>query len=366
MKNRIYLTQPLLSGKEMKYLADCVKSTWISTGKYVSEFEENFAKYCNVSLASTTSSGTTALYLALLALNIKTGDEVIVPDFTYVATANVVHYIGAKPVFVDVDKDTWTIDVSKIEQKITGKTKAIIPVHIFGYPADMDKINVIAKKHNLFVIEDACQALGTLYKGKKVGSLSDIGCFSFSGAKIITTGEGGIVLSRNKKLMERISAIKSNFTDKKRHFYHSEVGYPFRLTNLQAALGLAQLEAIDKLVNLKISNAKIYKNLLKSNEIIQLPPETSGIRNVFWLYSIVFKKKGLRDGLMKHLEEKNIQTRPFFSPLHTLPMYKRSEKYLTSQYISENGISLPSGSTLTLKDIEYVCREIDRYIKKHD
>ena len=241
---KIPLEQPIFLGKEVEYVTDCIKSTWVSSGKYVDLFEKEFAKYCGVSYASTTSSGTTALHLLLLALNIKKGDEVIVPDLTYVSTANAVCYTGAKPVFVDVGREIWAIDPVGLEEKITKHTKAIIVVHLYGHPADMDSISLVAKKHKIVVIEDACQSQGAIYRGKKVGSLSKAGCFSFNAAKIITTGEGGIVVSNDKRLIEKIMAIKSNFKTPKQHFFHSSIGYPYRLTNIQAALGLAQIESI--------------------------------------------------------------------------------------------------------------------------
>ncbi|MCL5432983.1 MAG: DegT/DnrJ/EryC1/StrS family aminotransferase [Patescibacteria group bacterium] len=362
---KIAVTQPLFSGKEVEYVTDCIKSTWVSSGKYIELFEKKFATFCNTSYASTCSSGTTALHLVFLALKIKKNDEVIIPDLTYVSTANVIKYVGARPILVDVDRNIWTINPKKIEAKITKNTKAIVAVHLYGHPADMDSINLIAKKHNLIVIEDACEAHGALYNGKKVGSLSKVGCFSFSGAKIITTGEGGMIVSKDKDLMMRIESIRSNFIAKSRHFFHSDVGYPYRFTNIQAALGLAQLEKITTLMNIKIKNARIYNTLFKDEEVIQLPPQKSWAKNIFWLYSIVLKKSGLRDKLIYHLEEKGIQTRPFFVPIHKLPMYKNREKFPNSDFLSENGISLPSGLTLDSRDIERICNEVKIFLKTH-
>lgn len=361
----ISLTNPLFSGNEIDYVTDCIKSNWVSSGKYVDEFEKKFAIFCDKTNACTTSSGTSALHLAAIALKIKSGDEVIVPDLTYVSTLNIVKYVGAKPVIVDVDRNVWTLDPSKIEKKITKKTKAIIVTHLYGHPADMDKINDIAKKHKLYIIEDACEAHGALYKGKKVGSLSNVGCFSFSGAKTITTGEGGMVVTRNISLMKKIRAIKSNFNDNNKHFFHSDIGYPYRYSNLQAALGLAQIEKIDQLINIKIKNAKLYNTFFKDVRGIQLPPDEPWAKNTFWLYGIILKKPGLRDKLMQHLKEINIQTRPFFVSLHKLPMYKSKEKCPNSVYLSENGICLPSGLTLRHADVEYVCTEVKKFLKKY-
>lgn len=361
----IPLAQPFFIGKEIKYVTDCIKSTWVRSGKFVTLFEKSLAKFCNVLYASSTSNGTSALHLVLLALNIKSGDEVLVPDITYVATANTITYTGARPVFVDVDRNTWNMDAEKIEEKITKNTKAIIPVHLYGHPADMDAINKVAKKYNISVIEDACQALGALYKGKKIGSLSKAACFSFSGPKIITTGEGGMVVSNDKKLMENINAIKNDFASTKRRYYHSNIGYNYRLTNLQAALGYAQFKTMNLRVITKIRNANIYNSLLQNENVIQTQMQKSWAKSSFWLYSIVIRKNGLRDKLIEYLKKKNVETRPFFVSLHKLPMYKNKEKLLNSEYISENGISLPSSLDMTKSDIEYICSEIKKFISKN-
>ncbi len=362
---QISLTHPLFIGKEIEYVTDCISSTWVSSGKYISLFEKKFAKFCDSAYSSTTSSGTSALHLIFLALKIKNGDEVLIPDLTYVSTANAVKYTGAKPVFIDVDKEIGTIDPSRIEEKITKRTKAIIVVHIYGHPADMDGINVIAKKHNLIVIEDACQAHGALYKGKKVGSLSKVGCFSFSGAKIITTGEGGMIVSDDENLIKNVASLKRNFTSKGNNFYHSDIGYNYRLTNIQAALGLAQLEKIQKLLGIKLKNAKLYNTFFKDEKLIQIPHEKPWAKSSYWLYSMVLKKTGLRDKLIDYLKDKGIETRPFFVPMHKLPMYKEKVKFPVTDYLSENGISLPSGLTLSTRDIDYVSTHVKKFLKKN-
>jgi len=363
---KIYLSEPLLNGNEKKYVDDCIKTTWLAGGKYVKQFEEGFAKFCEVPYAITTNNGTTALDTAILALEIGPGDEVIVPDLTYVSTANSVVHAGATPIFVDVDEDTWTINPEKIEQKITKNTKAILVVHLYGHPCDMNAINKIAKKYKLSVIEDACQAHGTLYKGKRTGSLGTISCFSFSGAKVITTGEGGMVLSKNKKLIDKAYEIKTNYTSNKHKFYHTQVGHNFRFTNLQAAVGVAQLERIDHLIDIKIKNANTYTSSLKTLEkYIQLPTQKPWAINTYWLYSIVIKHPNLRDKLMKHLETKGIETRPFFAPLHALPMFKSTENFPVTTYLSENGVCLPSGVTLNKKDITYIATQIKKFFANY-
>lgn len=362
---RIPVSQPLFFGNEINYVTESVKSTWVRSGKYLDLFEKEFAKFCNVSHATSTSSGTTALHLLMLALNIKKGDEVIVPDLTYVASANAVSYSGAKPVFVDVDRDIWAISPEKIEEKITKKTKAIMVVHLYGHSADMDRINNIAHKYRIPVIEDACQAHGALYKGKKVGSLSKVACFSFSGAKIITTGEGGMIITNDKKLIQRAKNINNDFMSNDRKFFHSDIGYNYRLTNLQAALGLAQLENINTLLDMKIKNAGIYTSLLKDESLIQLPPQKPWAKNVFWLYSVVLNKKNLRNKMMNYLDGKGIETRPFFVPMHKLPMYKQAGDFSNTNYLSENGLSFPSGVGIKQNEIEYICLEIKKFVKNN-
>lgn len=363
--NKIPVADPIFNGNEIKYLTECIKTSWVSSGKFVATLEEKFADFCGTRYACATSNGTSALHLLLVALGIKEGDEVLVPDLTYVSSANAVAYTGAKPVFVDVDKEIWAMDPEKIEKKITKKTKAILVVHLYGHPADMDKINSIAKKHKLIVLEDACQVHGALYKGRKAGSLSKAACFSFSGAKIMTTGEGGMITTNDKALVKRINDIRSNFTSKKKNFYHSSIGYNYRMTNLQGAVGVAQLEKIESKLRIKIRNAKTYTKFLKDVDLLQLPVEKPWAKNTYWLYSIVLKKRGLRDKLAEYLKSKGIETRPFFVPMHKLPMYKTREKLVNTEYLAANGISLPSGLSLTSAQIEYICSEIKNFIKKN-
>ncbi|MBI2028536.1 MAG: DegT/DnrJ/EryC1/StrS family aminotransferase [Candidatus Levybacteria bacterium] len=361
----IPVSGPLFSGNEIKYVTDCITTSWVSTGKYITKFEKKFARFCNSSYALTTSSGTSSLHLTLLALGIKPGDEVMIPDLTYVSTANAIKYVGATPVFVEVDKDIWSIDPEELEKKITKRTKAIIVVHLYGHPADMDRINSIAKEHKLVVIEDVCQAHGAEYKTKKVGSLSKAGCFSFSGAKIITTGEGGMITSDDNNLIEVCTAMRRNFASKNNNFFHTDIGYNYRLTNIQAALGLAQLERINSLIRVKIRNAMLYDSILKDVVSVQLPTEKSWAKNIYWLYSIVLKKPGLRDKLVEYLSTKGIETRRFFVPMHKLPVYKQKVRFPVTEFLSENGLSLPSGLALTSTDIEFVSSHVKKFLKKH-
>jgi len=357
----ISVAEPDLSGNEKKYVLDCVESTWISSlGKYISQFEEKFAEFCGAKYGVSTSNGTVALQLALVALGIGKGDEVIIPDLTFIATANVCVYVGAKPVFVDAEKETWNIDADKIEEKITEKTKAIIVVHLYGHPCDMDKILEIAKKHKLKVIEDAAEAHGATYKGKSVGSIGDVGCFSFYGNKIITTGEGGMCTTNDKKLAERMAFLKDHGMDAKKRYWHPEIGFNFRMTNIQAAIGLAQLERADKIIAAKRKNAKLYAELLKDVDGVTLQPQAEWAETVYWLHSILVgdKFRITRDELMKELKENNIDSRPFFYPMHELPPYETANDFPIATELSRQGMNLPSSTKLSEEDIKRICAVI--------
>lgn len=353
----IPISEPNLGKEELKNVINCIKTNWISSkGKYVSEFEKKFSKYCGCRFGVSTSSGTTALHLALKALGVGKGDEVILPTLTFAATANVVIHCGAKPVFVDSEPVTWNIDPERIEEKITDKTKVIIPVHLYGHPCDLDPIIDIAKDHGLFIVEDAAEAHGAEYKKRKVGSFGDIGCFSFYGNKIITTGEGGMCITDNEELAERMRILKNHGMDPNKKYWHPFVGFNFRLTNLQAAVGLAQLKKLDKFIKIKRANAKLYNSLLEDVEGITLPPEESWAKNVYWMYSILIENdfRVSRDKLMKELKEKGVETRPFFYPVHTMPPYHTEEHFPVSEELSRKGISLPSSTNLKKDEIEYI------------
>lgn len=354
---------PKLDGNELKYLSECVRTNWISSaGGFIEKFENAFGGCCGAKFAVACSSGTAALHLALAALGIKKRDEVIIPTFTMIATANALTYLGARPVLVDADPVTWNIDAGQIESKITKQTKAIIAVHTYGLPAQMNTILSIAKKHKLFVIEDAAQAHGAEYRGKRVGSLGDIGCFSFYGNKIITTGEGGMVTTNNKTIAEKVRILRDHAFSEKRHFWHKYLGYNYRMTNLQAAIGLAQTERFTSLVKIRIRNAKYYNRLLKDVLGIRLPPKVKRLKNVYWMYSILIEDGFVldRDALRLHLAQQGIETRTFFIPIHLQPIYfeKYNEKFPVSEELCRRGVYLPSGAILSKKDIEHVVRSI--------
>lgn len=361
---KIPVCEPFLTGKEMEYVMDCLRTNWISSaGKYVNEFEQRFAEYIGCKYGISTTSGTTALHLALAALKIGRGDEVIVPAFTMIAPVFAVVYTGAKPVLVDADPETWNIDVNKIEEKITPNTKAIIPVHIYGHPCDMDPIMEIAEKYNLWVIEDAAEAHGAEYKGKKVGSFGHVSCFSFYANKIITTGEGGMVVTNDEKIAERARRLKDQAYSPERRFLHTDIGFNYRMTNIQAAIGLAQLEHIDEFVEMRRRNAYLYNSRLKDVPGITLPPEKEWAKNVYWMYSILIEENEFgmsRDELMEKLKERGIETRTFFIPMHEQPAFLnlglfKGERYPVAESLGKQGLYLPSSTGLKKEEIEYIC-----------
>lgn len=361
----IPLCIPEIRGNEWKYIKECLDTNWVSSvGKFVDKFEEEFAKYNNVKSAVVTMNGTAALQLALVTLGIGEGDEVIVPSMTFISSVNAIKYVGAVPVFVDVERDTFVMDVNKVEELITEKTKAIMPVHIYGYPVEMDELNKIAKKHNLYVIEDATEALGTTYKGKLAGTLGDIGCFSFNGNKLITTGAGGMLITNNEEIGKRAKYL-SNQTKtitENGAMYHEEIGYNFRMPNILAAMGLAQLENIDEYLKAKRKNANLYNELLKDVEGITLIKQVDYIDNSYWLYSILVEDnyRMSRDELLKLLGENEIQARPFFLPVHDMkPYYECKHGTMeTTMDICSRGINLPSSVSLTEEEVKKVCKII--------
>lgn len=367
----IPVCEPFLAGNELEYVIDCIKSNWISSlGKYISQFEERFAQYCGVRYGVCTTSGTTALHLALVSLGIGKGDEVIVPAFTMVAPVFAILYTGAKPVLVDCEPETWNMDVTQIEKKLTRNTRAILPVHIYGHPCDMEPILEIARKYNLYVVEDAAEAHGAEYKGKKVGGIGDVGCFSFYANKLITTGEGGMIVTNNEEVAQKARRLKDQAYSPEKRFLHTDLGFNYRMTNIQAAIGLAQLEKMDELVERRRKNARLYGELLREVEGIRLPPQKEWAKNVYWMYSILIEDgfRISRDELQVKLRENGVDTRPFFIPMHQQPAFRNlglfeGESYPVSEEISRTGMYLPSGSGLKEEEIEQVCTTLKRVRK---
>ncbi len=354
---------PDIGEKERDYVVDCIDTNWISSkGKYVTEFEEQFSAYCGCEYGISTMNGTTALHLALASLDIKKGDEVIMPAFTMIATAFAVCYCGAKPVLVDAEPETWNMDVDKIEEKITPSTKAILPVHIYGHPSDMDVIMDLAEEHDLYVVEDAAETHGAEYKGQKAGGMGDIGCFSFYANKIITCGEGGMMVTNDERVAERAQSLKNlDFPKDKRIYVHEKIGYNYRMTNIQAAIGLAQFSRIDELIEKRRKNASLYNHYLRDTPGIVLPVEKEWAKNVYWMYSILIDGQSgvTRDDLMDRLAKCGVETRPFFTPMNQQPVFQKmgyypGQSYPVAEMLGNKGVNLPSGSGLKPSEIEFV------------
>jgi perosamine synthetase len=365
----IPVCEPFLNGNESKYIEDCMRTGWISSsGKYVSEFEKSFAEYCDVKYGVTVCNGTVALHLALVALGITIGDEVIIPSFTMSASAFSVCYTGAKPVFVDADPYTWNIDVTKIEKKITSKTKAIMPVHIFGNPCNLQEITKIAQKYNLYIIEDAAEAHGAEYQNQKVGSFSSIAAFSFYANKNLTTGEGGMVVTSDERLYKKCQYFKNMCfpLDSARVYTHDDIGFNYRLSNLHAAIGLAQVEKADEYRKLRIRNHKVYQEKLKDIRGIVFQKDEENALNVCWMNAILVDHNQYgrrRDELIQHLKENGIETRLLFTGMHRQKSLKKFGCHIKGSYpvtnlLTQTGLYLPSASCLTQRQIIRICNLI--------
>lgn len=357
----IPVNEPLLDGNEKKYLQECIDTGWISSeGPFVERFETEFAAYCGRKHGIAVCNGTAALETAAAALGIGPGDEVIMPSFTIISCAIAVIRTGAKPVFVDSDPYTWNMDVSQIESRITERTKAIMAVHVYGLPAEMNRIESIAGRYGLKIIEDAAEQIGQTCFGKTCGSFGDVSAFSFYPNKHITTGEGGMVLTDSDEVAGKCRSYRNLCFRSDRRFVHTELGYNFRMTNLQAALGVAQLERISSFIKRKREIGAMYDSLLKDVKGIRLPlPATDYAASIYWVYGVVLEKHtGLNAReAMKQLAEKGIGTRPFFYPLHSQPVLIEmgiagSERLPVAEELGEMGFYLPSG--LALKDEEIV------------
>lgn len=360
----IPISQPTITQKEIDYVTDAVTSGWVSSlGKYIDSFEEKFAAYCGTNHAVATSNGTTALHLALVALDIKIGDEVIIPDLTFVATANAVKFTGAEPVIVDIDEQTLCISPQAIENAITPKTKAIIPVHLYGHPANMVEINKIAQKYNLLVVEDAAEAHGAEVNGQKVGGLGKVGVFSFYGNKIITSGEGGMITTNDESLYHRLKHLRDHAMSKEKRYWHTEVGFNYRMTNLQAALGVAQFERIDEILAKKAEIFEWYQDLLKGIEGIRLNYQASWAKNVYWMVCLEIDgyTENQRDELIKKLKTKGIDSRPYFYPISDMPMYE-SVNTPVCHKVYQRGLNLPSYFDITKAQVERVCNQLKELI----
>lgn len=369
---RIPIQEPLMQGNEMAYVADCIRTNWISSqGKYVLQFEQMLCELNNANYCLAVSNGTVALHLALVSLGIGPGDEVIIPDITFAATINAVLYTGATPVLVDVDKSSWNIDTQSIISNISNKTKAIIPVHLYGVPAEMDVILEIASEYNLFVVEDAAEAIGSSYKGTPCGSMGDIGTFSFFGNKTITTGEGGAILFKNESTYLYARQLRDHGMSSTKKYWHEVVGYNYRLTNLQAAVGVAQLENFNKIISAKQNIFNWYRERMSTDSSIRIQNSPAHSMNSCWLFSLVHEHlhtEADRNKLIDGLSKRGIDTRPLFYPLGDMPLYQKYRKGTTeiSQKISYSGLSLPSYVSLTEADVDYICSSFFEEVNKLD
>lgn len=368
MHQPIPVNTPLLNGNELKYVTECIETGWISSeGPFISKFEEGFSNYIGCEYGVAVSNGSAALDIAIKALNIGQGDEVIMPAFTIISPAQSVVTHGALPVLVDSDPLTWNMDVTQIEAKITARTKAILVVHIYGLPVDIDPVLALAKKHNLKVIEDAAEMHGQTYKGKMCGSMADLSIFSFYPNKHITTGEGGMLLTNDKALAERCKKLRNLcFEPNGPRFVHYELGWNYRMTNLQAALGLAQLEQIDGFIDIKRKMGANYQHQLSflKEKGYQLPlAKTDFAENIYWVFGLVAPTEKEKEEMVNYLNQNNIGTRPFFWCIHEQPVFKsmglfEGEKYPVAEKLARNGFYLPSGLGLTDENLEIIVNKI--------
>ncbi|MCU1393894.1 MAG: DegT/DnrJ/EryC1/StrS family aminotransferase [Ilumatobacteraceae bacterium] len=358
----IQIAKPKLLGNELAYVTDCIESGWISSaGEYVNRFERAFAERLQVHHAATCSNGTVALHLALLALNIGPGDEVIVPTLTYIASANAVVYCGATPIFVDVEPDTMNLSPAEVERAITSKTKAVIAVHLYGHPADMDALRTICDPRGIRIVEDAAEAHGAMIDDRVVGSFGDLATFSFFGNKIMTTGEGGMVTTNSPELDGYVRLFKGQGQDPERRYWFPVVGYNYRMTNVAAAIGLAQLESLEFHLADRRRVGDAYDSLLGGCESLQLPAARPGYTNVRWLYTVVLPDdcKRSRDEIMAELAAEGIETRPVFYPMHHLPPYlDSSTPRPVAERLAAQGLSLPTHGYLTEADTQRVAERL--------
>ncbi len=357
----IPVCEPTLGGNELKYVQQAIETNWISSaGGFIRDFEACFAAFCGAHYGIACANGTVAMHLALATLGLEPGDEVLIPTFTMIATANAVTYCGAKPVLVDMEPNYWQMDINQVEAKITPRTKAIVPVHIYGHPTDMDPLMELAQKHGLLVVEDSAEAHGAEYKARRCGGLGDAAGFSFYGNKIITTGEGGMVTTNNREIAKLAWNLRDHAFSHERHFWHKFVGFNYRMTNLQAAVGLAQVEQMEQFIENRRHNAAEYTCRLSTIPGITTPPQAPWAKNVYWMYGILVDEKAYgmnRDQLRRVLADNGIETRTFFIPMHCQPVYweaYKGQRYPVAERLCRDGFYLPSASSLSLSEIEYI------------
>jgi perosamine synthetase len=368
----IPVNEPLLNGRELEYVSECVRTGWISSaGKFIDEFEERWAAYCGRRYGIAVSNGTAALQLSVALLDLEPGDEVIIPSFTIISCALAVIYNQGVPVLVDADPSTWCMDVSRVEEKIGPRTRAIMPVHIYGHPVDMDALQELADRYGLILIEDAAEAQGSEYltardtteaRWRRCGSFGTLSAFSFYANKPLTTGEGGMILTDDARLAEKARRLRNLAFQPARRFYHEEMGTNFRLTNLQAALGVAQVERVDEIIARKRLIGREYTRRLKEIEHLSLPVEEPWARSIYWMYGLVLSEEREMNGAQfaERLKEHGVETRPFFLGMHEQPVFHRrglflNENYPVTERLARRGLYLPSGVALTEDQLARVC-----------
>ncbi len=367
----IPVSDPKIDGNELRYLTQCIQSNWISSaGRFVREFEEAFAAAVGCRHGVACANGTNSLHLALAALGVGPGDEVLIPTFTMIATANAVRYTGANPTLVDSERETWNMDVDRIEAALTPRTRGIMLVHTYGHPVDMDPLLALAERRGLWVIEDAAEAHGARYRDRPVGSLGRAASFSFYANKIITTGEGGMVTTNDAEVARLGRRLRDHAFSDERHFWHKYLGFNYRMTNLQAAVGLAQTERLEEFVAIRRANAARYTRRLARLPGLTLPVERAWARNVYWMYGMVVEDAfGItRDELRRRLARRGIETRTFFIPIHLQPIYHelfQGQRFPVAEELCRRGLYLPSGATLTEAEVSYICDAVAEAREEH-
>jgi perosamine synthetase len=362
----IPISKPFIGAREKELVLDALNSGWVSSiGKYIDEFEEKFAHYCGTKYALAVSNGTTGLHLALATLGLRPGDEVIIPDLTFVATANTVAYTGATPVLADIDPDTLCINPASVKSLISPRTKAIIPVHLYGHPADMDALTEIANAHGIDIIEDAAEAHGAEYKGRRVGGLGKCGVFSFYGNKVITTGEGGMLTTNDREFHRRARQLRDHAMSPERRYYHDQLGYNYRITNLQAALGVAQLERIDDFLERRVEIMGWYNSEIAVSDSVRLNRVKNWAKSVFWMIclEVDWFDEARRDAFMQALKARGIDTRPYFCAMSSLPMY-RQQPLPISAHKAQIGLNLPSYYELTKPEVQRIASDVNEILKE--
>lgn len=355
--------QPYMQGREKEYVNQCLDSTWISSkGEFINKFEGEFSRFIKAPYVTNVVNGTVALHLAILALGLQPGDEIIVPSFTYIASVNMIVAAGAVPVFVDSIEETLNLDPADVKRKITAKTKAVMAVHLYGLPCDMDALMTICTEHKLYLIEDCAEAFGALYKGQHVGTFGDVATFSFFGNKTITTGEGGMVVTKTQELLQRAYHLKTQGVSSEREYWHDEIAYNYRMTNIAAAIGLAQLEQADHIIAKKRQIADWYRAGLQGLPL-KFHDETPGMKHSYWMCTILLNDAGVKQGLRDYLKAAGIETRPTFYPAHTMPHCKTDDVLPVAATISAKGMNLPSFPALQKPQVDFICGQIKHFVQ---